>query len=335
MSRTCAAAAIAAALLLAPALLAIAPDVLTSVGGVPPEIAGRFRDPRAFQQSAFGQYFIFDRRGHRVYGVDEAQTDSWQIVQLGSETGNIIEPTAFSVAPDGTFVVADAPGRTERVQVFTPVGFRITGFVLPGRTRPRITVDGIVMNGIGSMQYTGSSILLSQPETGALMTEYTLSGVTSRTFGRLRSTGHDDDEDVRLALNSGIPLVAPDGFYFVFQAGLPLFRKYDKAGEFVFERRIEGREMDEWIAKLPTNWPRSADDLPLVPPTVRAAAVDEGGNLWISFAIPYTYVYDTDGDKIRTVQFRAAGILSPSSMFFGSKGRLLVTPGLYEFDPAR
>jgi hypothetical protein len=305
------------AVLLAPGAVALTPEVLSSIRAVPPEIAGRFRDPRAFQQSAFGQYYVFDRRGHRVYGIDEAQTGSWQIVQLGSETGNIIEPTAFSVAPDGTFAVADAPGKTERVQVFTPVGFRIGGFLLPGRTRPRITIDGVVMNGIGSMQYTGSSVLLSQPESGALMTEYTLTGATSRTFGRLRATGHDQDDDVRLALNSGIPLLAPDGFYFVFQAGEPLFRKYDRAGGLVFERRIEGREMDEWLAKLPTTWDRPRGDLPLVSPTVRAAAVDARGSLWISLAIPYTYVYDADGDKIRTVQVRGAGILSPSSLFFG------------------
>jgi hypothetical protein len=321
------------AVLLAPGAVALTPEVLSSIRAVPPEIAGRFRDPRAFQQSAFGQYYVFDRRGHRVYGIDEAQTGSWQIVQLGSETGNIIEPTAFSVAPDGTFAVADAPGKTERVQVFTPVGFRIGGFLLPGRTRPRITIDGVVMNGIGSMQYTGSSVLLSQPESGALMTEYTLTGATSRTFGRLRATGHDQDDDVRLALNSGIPLLAPDGFYFVFQAGEPLFRKYDRAGGLVFERRIEGREMDEWLAKLPTTWERPRGDLPLVSPTVRAAAVDARGSLWISLAIPYTYVYDADGDKIRTVQVRGAGILSPSSLFFGSEGRMLVTPGLYEIDP--
>ena len=67
-------------------------------------------------------------------------------------------------------------------------------------------------------------------------------------------------------------------------------------------------------------------------PTIRTAAVDRAGNLWIAFVVPYTYVYDRDGDKTRTVQFRAAGIITPNSLFFGSNGRLLVTPGLYEFD---
>lgn len=67
-------------------------------------------------------------------------------------------------------------------------------------------------------------------------------------------------------------------------------------------------------------------------PTVRAAALDRGSNLWLSFVVPYTYVFDPQGDKIRIVQFRGAGILSPDSLSFGPTGRLLVTPGLFEFD---
>ena len=67
-------------------------------------------------------------------------------------------------------------------------------------------------------------------------------------------------------------------------------------------------------------------------PTIRTAAVDGRGHLWISFVIPYTYVYDGDGDKIRALQFRAAGIMAPNSLFFGKRDRLLVTPGLYEFE---
>jgi hypothetical protein len=75
--------------------------------------------------------------------------------------------------------------------------------------------------------------------------------------------------------------------------------------------------------------------MPLVAPTVRTAAVDAAGNLWIAFVVPYTYVYDRDGDKTRTVQFNAAGILAPGSLFFGVNGRMLVTPGLFEFEPGR
>jgi len=40
---------------------------------------------------------------------------------------------------------------------------------------------------------------------------------------------------------------------------------------------------------------------------VRTAAVDPSGRLWVSLVEPYTYVYDREGHKIRTVQFKAAG----------------------------
>jgi hypothetical protein len=160
----------------------------------------------------------------------------------------------------------------------------------------------------------------------------------NRLIGSLRRTGHEDDPEVHLALNSGIPLVDPSGgFFFVFQAGEPAFRKYDRDGTLVYERRVAGLEIDPVVAGLPTTWPKrktSEGEIPLVRPTVRTAAVDHSGRLWISFVVPYTYVYDADGDKIRAVQFHGAGIVAPNSLFFGKQGRLLVTPGLYEFDAA-
>ena len=322
--------------LLTASLGALKPDVLRSSGAVPPHIAGKFREPTGFQQSASGQYFVFDRRAHVVHGLDARQASSWEIVHIGGEEGRIIDPTAFAVEPNGTFAVADAPNNRERIQIFTPGGSHLGGFLLPGRVMPRVVLDSAVMNGVGSLQYTGTSILMSQPETGALVTEYALNGGATRTFGHLRRTGHEEDREVHLALNSGIPLVDPNGgFFFVFQTGEPVIRKYDAGGRLVFERRIQGREIDEFIARLPTTWPRRRTEdgeLPLVGPTIRTAAADAAGHLWVSFVEPFTYEFDEDGDKIRTVQFRAAGTIAPNSMFFDPGGRLLVTPGLYIFD---
>jgi hypothetical protein len=320
-----------------PAFGALAADVLRSTGAIPADLAGRFLAPTGFQQSASGQYFVFDRRAHTVYGIDEEKTSVWEIVKIGPESGRIIDPTAFSLEPQGTFVVADAPNNRERIQIFSPAGFRIGGFTLPGRARPRVVLGDLVLNGIGSLQYTGTSILMSQPEHGAVMSEYTLAGGVNRTIGTLRHTGHENDSELHLALNSGLPLVDPTGgFFFVFQTGEPSFRKYDRAGQLVFERHIEGRELDAFLARPPTTWPtRTTGDgeLPIVSPTVRTAAVDAAGNLWVSLVVPYTYVYDRDGDRIRVVQFRAAGMMAPGSLFFGRRGRLLVAPGLFEFSP--
>ena len=125
------------------------------------------------------------------------------------------------------------------------------------------------------------------------------------------------------------------GFIAVFQTGEPQFRRYDAKGTLLFERRIEGRELDRHVASLPTAWPRrriDALEIPMVTPTVRAAVLDAAGHLWVSFVVPYVYEYDQDGDKLRTVQLQGAGAIAPTSLAFAPNGRLFVTPGLYEFD---
>jgi hypothetical protein len=116
-----------------------------------------------------------------------------------------------------------------------------------------------------------------------------------------------------------------------------MFRKYDAKGTLVFERHIEGIQVDPFLRTLPTSWAARSgagrDAFPIVPASVRAAAVDAQGQLWISLAVPYTYVYDSAGDKQRIIQFRGAGIISPTSFFFTHDNRLLVTPGCYAFSP--
>ena len=103
-------------------------------------------------------------------------------------------------------------------------------------------------------------------------------------------------------------------------ADYPTLQKYDRDGTLVFERRLAGVEIDPLIAGQPTTWPKrktSEGEMALVTPTVRTAAVDGGGHLWISFVVPYTYVYDHDGDKIRAVQFRGAGVVAPNAIVRG------------------
>jgi hypothetical protein len=328
------------------ALRAWPPDVLSSVNAVPAHIAGAFNTPLAYQMQPDGTAYVFDRREHTVYRIDAARTKAAAIVQIGAESGRLLQPSAFDSAADGSFVVADAPRNKERIQVFYRDGFRVGGFELTGGTLPRITLDSLVLNGIGSLCYTGTTILISRPETGGLITEYDLYGRALRTIGRLRATGHEADAALHLAFNSGVPLAIPTkangakaggaagGFYFVFQSGAPVFQRYDEQGTLLYERRIQGRELDTLLAQQPSRWPRRTigdNEIPLVSTTVRTARVDPEGRLWVSLAVPFTYVYDLDGDKIRTVQFRAAGLIAPSSFHFPSASRVLVTPGLYEF----
>jgi len=317
---------------------ALTAEVLRSVGGLPPHIVGLFEEPLSFQQAPNGAYYVFDRRGHSVYTVDAAKKAAAKLVDIGPEAGRIIQPRGFDTSPAGPFVVADAPRGIERIQIFGDMGIRLGGFTLPVRERSAtIMLGAAVLNGIGSIQYGEYSLLISHPESGALITEYSTAGRPRRSIGRLRATGHEADPELHLALNVGLPLLdATGGFFYVFLGGLPMFQKYDAAGRLLFERHVEGPEIDRYLATLPDRWPiRRVEDreLPLVTPAIRAAAVDGRGRLWLSLHEPYTYVYDAQGDKISSVQFSAAGIISPTSMFFTKDGRLLVTPGCYEFRP--
>ena len=310
-------------------------ETLKATGGLPAHMAGAFADAVGFSQTASGVYLVLDRRSHTVYAIDARKTAARKLLQVGLEPGRVLSPSVLALGDGNRFAVADAPAASERIQFFTVDGLQVGAFNLFSRHGARFWIGPVLVNGVGAMTYTGLTLVVSRPETGALFTEYDMAGGVLRHVGTLRPTGQEADRELHLALNAGLPLVDPDGgFYFVFQTGRPLVRKYDASGALVFERHIEGVELDAQIQSLPTTWPRREADegrLPLVLPLVRAAAVDPAGRLWISLMTPFTYVYDGRGDKVKTVQFDGAGVFSPDSLFFTKDGRILVTPGCYEF----
>jgi hypothetical protein len=310
-------------------------EVLNATGGLPAHIVNKFVDPIGFVETSTGEFLVLDRRAHTVYAVDARKTTVRTVLQVGFETGKVLSPGVLSLAASDIFAVADAPSSFERIQYFTADGTRLGGFFLETRVTPRLVSDVMVLSGIGSLHFTGKTFLVNRPESGALFSEYDVTGAVVRHVGNLRTTGQESDRDVHLALNIGMPLVDPTGgLYFVFQTGVPMFRKYDAKGALLFERHIEGVELDDILLAMPTTWPRrtsGSGSLPLVPPLVRTAAVDRSGRLWISLTAGYTYVYDRLGEKTRTIQFHAAGPIEPTAFFFASRDRLLVTPGCYEF----
>ena len=294
-----------------------------------------FRDATSFVETTTGESIVLDAGSHTVFAVDKMRTAAHPILTIGPETGRVFLPRSLSLSPDDLFAVADAPNNVDRIQYFSGSGTRVGGFYLPDRLAgPRMTVAGLALSGLGAMTFAGRTFFVHLPGRGALISEIDTQGATVRQFGTPRATGHESDAALHALLNIGIPLVDPTGgFYFVFQTGTPMFRKYDAKGELVYERHIEGLELDDQIRTLPTVWRArnpGDDRLPIAMPLVRAAAVDRSGRLWISLITPYTYVYD-HGDKVRTVQFEAAGTIAPTSLFFASGDRVLVTPGCYEF----
>jgi hypothetical protein len=127
---------------------------LRSVGGLPAHVAGRFTEQMVCRQTADGTFFIFDRRSHTVFALARGADEPREIVKIGAEPGRILRPYAFDVAPDGSFVVADAPEGRGRVQFFMPSGSRLGGFALPGRSASLVAFDGLVIGGLGSLVFT-------------------------------------------------------------------------------------------------------------------------------------------------------------------------------------
>lgn len=312
-------------------------DVLSPIGGLPPQIVGQMREPAGFVETADGRYLVYDRRVQTVFSIDAKKTVLTRLLKLGPSDGEILRPLAFAPGPERNFVILDNPDNYERVQMFHDTGTALSVFrrFPTASDTMRINGDAMLSSGFGAITMAGRDLLAQLPDSAALISVMTMQGQVTRRIGTLRPTGHERDVELHRAFNSGLPLAAPGGgFYFVFTTGTPMFRKYSAAGALLFERHIEGPELDETLQSLPTTWPTrtlKGREFPIVPPTVTTAAVDPQGQLWISLAVPFTYVYDASGNKTRTVQFRGAGIIAPTSFWFAKGNRLLVTPGCYEY----
>ena len=285
-------------------------------------------------ETSTGEAIVLDAAAQTVYAVDAGRSRIRRIIDVGVEAGHIIRPNGFALGPNDLLAIADSPGSYSRLQNFDATGRLIGWFYLLERPGARMALGGLALQGPGPIASTGRTFLFNAPKTGSLINEFDARGDAVRSVGTLRPTGHESDPALHVALNSGLPLVDPTGgYYFVFEAGVPMFRKYDAEGALRFERHIEGVEIDAAIARLPTLWPARPQDgsHPFAPGLVQTAAVDPLGRLWISLSAGYTYVYDERGDKSRTIQFRTPGPVSPVSLFFARGSRLLVTPGCYEF----
>ena len=119
-----------------------------AVGGLAAHLAATFDEIAACQFSPSGDYVIFDRRAHTVSTATRGADAPTRIVQIGSETGRIIRPSAFDSAPDGSFVVADARGIASGCSSsFRRV--RRSADSRCQRRRAQITLGHLVLSGLG------------------------------------------------------------------------------------------------------------------------------------------------------------------------------------------
>jgi hypothetical protein len=315
-------------------------ESLVPVRSLPQAIAVQFDRTRACAEMSTGDLLVLDVGAHTLFLVNANRPAVRRLLAPGPEWGHVLKPTALALGAGDVFAVADAPGQYDRIQSFSPSGAPLGRFFPPSvfaASSIRLSIGPLTLNGVGTMQFTGKTFLLTAPSTGALMMEVQADGNPLRSIGALRPTGQEADRRLHLVLNAGLPLIDPSGgFYFVFQAGLPMFRKYDAAGTLMFERHIEGAELDGTLRAMPTSWPaRSEADpaTPYAPPSVSAAAVDQQGRLWVSLTVPFTYVYDPTGDKVRVVQFKDehGAVIAPASLAFTGSNRVILAPGCAEY----
>jgi hypothetical protein len=311
-------------------------EVLQPAGKLPAHLIQAIEDPRAYVETSDGLALVLDGAAQAVYAIDTARSTSTRIIGVGADRRHILNPTGFSLGPNDILAIADAPGPYGRTQYFGDDGGLIGEFYVAASPAPRVALGRLTVHGAGPLAFTGRTFLFNAPSSGALMNEFNSAGEPVRSIGTLRPTGHEGDAAVHTALNTGLPLVDPTGgFYFVFDTGTPVFRKYDASGALVFERHIEGPELDADLRTLPTQWPErpaTPEAWPMAPSFVRTAAVDRLGRLWVALRAGRTYVYDREGDKIRTIRFESpVGAISPTSLFFTEQRRVLVAPWCYEF----
>jgi hypothetical protein len=309
-------------------------DVLEPIAGLPAHVFARFQQPATMVVSSTGDYFVLDRRAHTVFRVDPSGRAVTPLLGIGHEPGRVLRPMAMALSDDDILAVLDAPNSFQRLQYFATNGMRVGGFYLPILGTHSLVIGDQVVAGAGAMAFSGRTFWFNAPAWGALMSELDTAGVVLRHVGELRTTGHESHKALHEALNTGAPVVDPTGgMFFVFQTGRPILRKYDADGRLLFERHIEGPELDPIIARLPDRWATPDDgSRPLPAPTVRAAAADRLGQLWVVLQTGHVYLYDATGEKIRTLVFGGPVREPTSSLFFTRAGRVLAGPSGYEFD---
>lgn len=264
-------------------------------------------------------YVVSDRTRNSVLVINEHSEIVREISGIGSAPGRLFRPGYLDVASDGAIYVQD--GGNERVQSFDLEGRYLGGFATTTFTGFAAGADG--------------EVFLGQPEKGLLVTVYSRDGKMLRSFGSLKKLSEvygpsfmQDDDKWRNAINRVKLSVEPGGNVLVSFMLAPYIQKYTREGELVFERRLEGPEIERLAQSVLSpegggNLTVSTDGFPEHIMSLEAVSLP-GGEINVILTDGSVYVADAEGCRLRVLRPQAEGRFTPEMIGRSPAGETVV-----------
>jgi hypothetical protein len=266
-----------------------------------------------------GLYVASDRARNSIVVLDEGARIQTEIGGIGSAPGKVFRPGYLDVADDGAIYVQD--GGNERIQSFDIAGRYLGGF------------DASPYMGFAAG--TGGEVYLGQPEKGKLVSVYSREGKLLRSFGALKTFAEvygadyaQKNETYRTAINRVRLTTDGEGNILVSFMLAPIIQKYTRRGELVFEKRLEGPEVER-LAEMVANdsgesyFTMSMDGFPERVMALEATALP-GGEINVLLTDGSVYVADAEGRRLRVLRPQAAEGFTPDMTGASPGGELLV-----------
>lgn len=261
-----------------------------------------------------GLYYVSERRRHSVIVLNDRFEVQKEIGGIGSAPDRLFRPGAIDVSDDGIIYVQD--GGNERIQSFSIDGTHLAAFD-----------TGQYM---GFAAGTGGEIYLGQPENGALVSVYSREGKLLRSFGQLKlySDLHgepfkDQNEEFSNGINRVRLSVDKDGNILVSFMLVPLIQKYTRNGQLLFERRLEGPEIETLTRAPGGHLSMSMDGFTQEIIALEAVPLPHG-EIEVVLTDRSVYVADQNGQRLRVLHPHVEANFTPEMTGVTPTGELMV-----------